>query len=150
MMALNSSKTPPTAIPNNRKGRSSSQTKGYAISASRARGQHSTSKISQSKKLVNVRLFIYSLSLIMFMSPYNRTKLLYKRFLLCSIKFFVKDSKVIHAFRWKNFFIKILMVTIINIYLLNSLLIVYNFIANNSFCDYFLFFVFIGGYNEKI
>jgi hypothetical protein len=145
MMALNSSKIPPTAIPKSRKGRSSSQTKGYAISARRAKGQHSTSKMSQSKKLVNVRLFIYSLSLHIIERNYY-----IKGSCFATIKFFVEDSRVIHTFKCINFLPKNTRKTAIKICLLNSYPIVYNFIANNSFCEYFLFFVFIGGYNEKI
>src|SRR6266568_7128400 len=49
MIALTSSSAPPTAIPTKRNGSRSSQTNGYAISASSASGQHSTRRIHHNK-----------------------------------------------------------------------------------------------------
>ncbi len=52
MIALINSSAPPTAIPNIRKGRRQSQTKGYRMSATRASGQHTTRRMHQSKNLI--------------------------------------------------------------------------------------------------
>src|SRR5438034_4088118 len=48
---LTNASAPPTAIPNSRNGRSTSQTNGQAISATSAMGQHSTSRMHHSRNL---------------------------------------------------------------------------------------------------
>jgi hypothetical protein len=57
MIALNNSRTAFTEIPIRRKGMRRSQTIGYKRRAKRARGQHSTSKMSQRINLINVFSF---------------------------------------------------------------------------------------------
>src|SRR5260370_36864872 len=47
-----SASTPPTAMPTIRKGNSTSHTSGYSTKASSASGQHSTNRISQSRKWI--------------------------------------------------------------------------------------------------
>gem|GEM_PF-3612349 len=50
--ALSNSNTPSTAMPSSLKGSRMSQKMGYRISASRARGQHSTKRMSQSNNFI--------------------------------------------------------------------------------------------------
>lgn len=52
MIALRRSKTALTVIPRSRKGRDRSQTKGYRMSANRARGQQKTKRISHKRNLI--------------------------------------------------------------------------------------------------
>ena len=49
--ARNNSNTPSTAIPSNLNGSNSSQNSGYRQSASKAKGQHTNSKIKNKSKL---------------------------------------------------------------------------------------------------
>lgn len=54
-MALTSSTTPVTTTPSSRNGSMTSQTKGYRISASRASGQQTTSRMQNSRNLTTAR-----------------------------------------------------------------------------------------------
>jgi hypothetical protein len=55
-MAFSKPKTPSTAIPKIRNGKSNNQTKGYKTSASNARGQQTTSRMHHNR---NVNMVFY-------------------------------------------------------------------------------------------
>lgn len=58
-MARTSSNTPTTAKPRSRKGSKISQTMGYKINTSRARGQQITSRMHQSRKVITYQIRIF-------------------------------------------------------------------------------------------